>query len=131
MRYAEAEIFIGERVVIPITNISVKSRIEVDSNAVGVLIGKVTMTMGTKSFGVLRSLMSRHFEPRGKRRQGKARRRWNARVKRRLKSIRQNLVHEAGCVVCASCRDRQFYEELVRDAVELGVRVPRSLRGMR
>ena len=61
----------------------------------------------------------------------KRRRAFKAAAKRARRSVRRELVHEAGCVVCSGCRDLQFYRELVHDAVALGVRIPRSLRGMR
>lgn len=55
----------------------------------------------------------------------KKRERFVMSYKRYLKRLRRNLVFAAGCT------DRQCYEELVHDAVALGVRIPRSLRGMR
>lgn len=44
------------------------------------------------------------------------------------RQLRRELVHAAGCVV-RGCASVDAADELLAEAAELGVRVPRSLRG--
>jgi hypothetical protein len=43
------------------------------------------------------------------------------------RSLRWLLVHEAGCAECLRAHDDELRRDLVSDAAEHGVRVPRSL----
>lgn len=124
MNYSSCELTInGQAIAVE----NVKVELVAGPHVVG--LPKLTTELVLEPFEAPKWLMNKLF--RSKAIRLKRRRGFKAVAKRVRRRIRRGLVHEAGCGRCLMCLDRWLFQELVHDAVALGVRIPRSLRHLR